>query len=526
MSFKRRLKAGIDVALSRIYRLGFKPLLRLMPLRYQERIVTLAHYAKLTMFHGYVEPFVPAAIRGLPLEPSVQLDDGAGSMPSRGPLSEADSIVPAWAVDELKALAAIEAPLYPTQEFLARFHTWSVPVETLPGEVFFECHDALVGSEPDVIFVVPWLKRGGADLGIVHHVNHCVAGGLKAVVVTTLDEESPWLSRLPWKAKAIEFGRLAHSLSKEDRCLVLVRLLLQSHAKTIHIVNSQLGWEVLQAYGRSLKASGKRVFASLFSDGLGQDGVPLGYAANYLPYTYCWLDGVLSDNRAFLNVLKSRYGVPEEMLHLVYFPTRFGQSALYGGTVKGGRVLWASRIAQEKLPEVLLEVARRAPEIKIDVYGEAYGTAEESLVKALQQLPNVRLLGRYEAFEQIVAPNRYSLFLYTSAYDGLPNVLLEAVAAGLPVVAPDVGGVSELIDDTTGYLVRDAHDPDDYLARIEEALGDPDERRARWERAWQRLQERHSFAAFHRTMASIPGYGHALAESAPCTDKVLRINGH
>jgi glycosyltransferase involved in cell wall biosynthesis len=42
----------------------------------------------------------------------------------------------------------------------------------------------------------------------------------------------------------------------------------------------------------------------------------------------------------------------------------------------------------------------------------------------------------------------------TSRFEGTPNVLIEAQAAGIPVVAPDVGGVNEaLLDGVTGILV-------------------------------------------------------------------------
>ena len=47
--------------------------------------------------------------------------------------------------------------------------------------------------------------------------------------------------------------------------------------------------------------------------------------------------------------------------------------------------------------------------------------------------------------------------LLTSRHEGLPNVLLEAQSLGIPVVAPDVGGVGETIwRGVTGWAVADA----------------------------------------------------------------------
>jgi glycosyltransferase involved in cell wall biosynthesis len=47
--------------------------------------------------------------------------------------------------------------------------------------------------------------------------------------------------------------------------------------------------------------------------------------------------------------------------------------------------------------------------------------------------------------------------LLTSVTEGLPNVVIEAQAAGVPVVSTDVGGVREIIDDgRTGFAVSEA----------------------------------------------------------------------
>ena len=55
----------------------------------------------------------------------------------------------------------------------------------------------------------------------------------------------------------------------------------------------------------------------------------------------------------------------------------------------------------------------------------------------------------------------FDAFIYTSSFDGMPNIILETMACGLPVVAPDVGGIGEaVVSGKTGHLVSNMADDD------------------------------------------------------------------
>ena len=76
--------------------------------------------------------------------------------------------------------------------------------------------------------------------------------------------------------------------------------------------------------------------------------------------------------------------------------------------------------------------------------------------------------------------------------------ILEAMAAGLPVVASDVGGVSEaVVDGETGLLVP-AGDADALAAAVGRLLADADERRRLGERGHAVARERFDVARFRR----------------------------
>ncbi len=68
----------------------------------------------------------------------------------------------------------------------------------------------------------------------------------------------------------------------------------------------------------------------------------------------------------------------------------------------------------------------------------------------------------------------FDIVAQASLSEGLPNVLLEAAAAGVPVIATDVGGTSEVvIDGQTGLLVPDG-DEDALVGALQRAIGNAD----------------------------------------------------
>lgn len=124
------------------------------------------------------------------------------------------------------------------------------------------------------------------------------------------------------------------------------------------------------------------------------------------------------------------------------------------------RLLSVGRLDPEKNPTMLADVLAllRAgdPRWHLEVVGE--GSMRETLIdraRALGVADSLSLSGYIAAGEPLWARYRTAhAFLHVSLTEGLPSVLFEAQAAGLPIVATDVGGVETVIEDgVTGLLV-------------------------------------------------------------------------
>ncbi|HYT92188.1 MAG TPA: glycosyltransferase [Gemmataceae bacterium] len=158
----------------------------------------------------------------------------------------------------------------------------------------------------------------------------------------------------------------------------------------------------------------------------------------------------------------------------------------------------AGRLSPEKGFGVLVEAATAVTRADRDVgfvlFGD--GPLRETLARQIAQrglaerfvLAGFRTdLGRFLPHCDLVALPSYT--------EGLPVIVLEAFAAGVPVVATAVGGTPEVIEEgQSGYLVP----PGDAAAlarRLSDLLGSDSERRAMGARGRQRVQEQFTFAA-------------------------------
>lgn len=193
---------------------------------------------------------------------------------------------------------------------------------------------------------------------------------------------------------------------------------------------------------------------------------------------------------------------------------------------KRRQILWASRVTRCKFPEILPRIARLLPDCDIHAYGaREFGyrfPATKSLLfpradlgDRIAKAPNLFWHGSYKNFRALPL-ERFDAFLYTSLYDGLPNVLLEAGAYRIPIVAPMVGGIGELIDKETGWPVSNAYDPREYADRVREILAAPVEATQRALSLSHLIARRHSFEAFCAAVRNLVG------DHVPARVEVLR----
>ncbi len=211
------------------------------------------------------------------------------------------------------------------------------------------------------------------------------------------------------------------------------------------------------------------------------------------------MDRVLAVSRPLVDILQRR-GVRPETISIL--PNAFASSlpALEPGPARvalglppaGPVVGWIGRMSPEKGPDVFV---KSAAESAVEgahwaMVGDGPERADaEAIVTALGLDHRVAFLGLVPDAGRLV--RAFDVLVLSSRTEGTPIVALEAMAAGVPVVATAVGGVPDLLDGGAGRLVP-PDDPPALAAAVDDLIGDPKAATLQADRAKERLAQEYA----------------------------------
>ena len=139
-----------------------------------------------------------------------------------------------------------------------------------------------------------------------------------------------------------------------------------------------------------------------------------------------------------------------------------------------------ARLTRQKNHSLLLRAfARLMPTQGVQLVLVGDGPLKPELQReadTLEIVGQVRFLGVREDVPDVLASS--DVFALSSDAEGNPLALMEAMAAGLPVVATAVGGVPELVTHGRDGFVVPPGDPDSLAAALGRLIGSPEQRQA------------------------------------------------
>jgi glycosyltransferase involved in cell wall biosynthesis len=209
------------------------------------------------------------------------------------------------------------------------------------------------------------------------------------------------------------------------------------------------------------------------------------------------VDRYLAVSREIAGELIDRLGWPAAKVEVVYNAVDVervvaeaspGLREQLGGSETRPLVITPARLDDQKGHDTLLEAVAEVPEAMFVLAGEGPRRAElEARASQLGVGERVRFLGRREDVPRLLAA--CDVFCLPSLYEGSSLAVLEAMAAGIPVVSSAIGGTEELIEDGAGGLLVPPGDAPALAAALRRVLGDADLRRELAAKARERVDQ-------------------------------------
>jgi glycosyltransferase involved in cell wall biosynthesis len=219
-------------------------------------------------------------------------------------------------------------------------------------------------------------------------------------------------------------------------------------------------------------------------------------------------------------------GIPRERLHII--PNAYGGGTEFAAPDEARKALgipagvphvgWIGRLGREKGADVLVDALRGLAER--DLVVSFVGDGRER--RTLERLVATHGLDRVVRFHGMV-PNAarlvraFDVVVLSSRTEGTPIVLLEAMAAGVPVIASRVGGIPDVVTEREALLVP-PEQPDLLASALAAVLRAPRSAAARAARARLRLAavgavepwlDRHE--ALYRDVQRVEGHAEQIA---------------
>lgn len=406
--------------------------------------------------------------------------------------------IPDFMLREWKKINKIDSQLYPTKEALSEIFQ----AKADDYDVGLAYYDIVknIPELPDYLFIVPWVRVGGADKVLINYIKAIKHHHpeWKVAVMTTLPGKNIRSDELPDNAYLIDFGNRAKTIWPTQKDLLFSRLITQLRCKKIHIINSEYGYNWAMSHKKFMKSE-RELSVSIFSmtnkynPGIGS------YANPYLLNIYSVVKNIYSDNENMLKDLIETQGFEQKNMYVIHQPIDLplkDKDRRNDDKKKRYRVLWASRVDDEKMPKLVPDIMKQLDTEKyvIEMWGEM---SDAYKVDMFNQTAGLVYKGKFKNFDELCERD-YDAFLYTSNRDGMPNVLLEAASHQIPIVASNIGGISEFIrDKETGLLVNDIENCEEYAKNIRNICEKPKQAKQYTENAKKLLKREHSWEQFY-----------------------------
>jgi glycosyltransferase involved in cell wall biosynthesis len=318
-----------------------------------------------------------------------------------------------------------------------------------------------------VLHLAPWVDFGGTDKGTIDWFRWLDRDRYAPSLVTTQPSANRRLHEV--EPYAEEVWALPELMSGAEMPAFIFDFIHSRGVRILHVMNSRLGFDLLPDLGAL--DSPPRTVVQLHVEEADRSGY-----VRYVTTRYGNLVDAFSVTSEHLAGAVYEYGISRDRIRVIhtgvdadeeFSPSR---TAPVGGLAADRvHILYPGRLVEQKDPLLMLEVATvlrdRGHAFQIHAVGE--GELEAELRRRIDE----RRLGDHVLIHpatNVLQPwyAASDILLMTSVFEGVPYVVYEAMAMGLPVVAPALAGNVELLGDVAGGLIEPRDDVEAYAAAV------------------------------------------------------------
>lgn len=328
-----------------------------------------------------------------------------------------------------------------------------------------------LAKNSDYIFVAPLISRNGGAAAVGWRYITTLLQHNPKYKITVIITSSRNPVGMPKGVKIIRFPSEIVKSHREYMDNKIAEIILTTKPKALHIIE-EFGFFANEQIASQIYLHSK-VFLSMFLLWDPQDGGGW-HLLTRNPQLIAYIDHIYTDNQYIIDFMADKYGLPRSKFTRHYQPAPLLSSVKIRELHSPLRIFWAARLDAQKRPDISVEIARqlhnKGIEAEIDIFGSHVLSNDYQAI-----IDDYRgYKGAFTGGLGTIA-HGYDAYLSTTSIEGMPNAILEAAALGLIIIAPNVGGIGEIIKQETGYLIHDYSDIDSYVDVIQRIINKPAE---------------------------------------------------
>ena len=318
-----------------------------------------------------------------------------------------------------------------------------------------------------ILYLAPWVGYGGSDKNTIDWFRWIDRDRFAPSLITTQPSPNPLIAEIAPFAE--EIWVLPDLMAAEHMPGFIFDFLCSRDIRLIHLMNSRLGFDLLPDL--ACLPHPPSVVVQLHVEEEDRSGY-----VRYVTTRYGNLvDRFSISNEHVANAVRE-YGIPPDKIRVIYTGVDADEEfspdnaqPIESLSDDCLQILFAARLVDQKDPLLAVEVAAglrsRGVAFQLHIVGE--GMLEEQVRQRISSLglgdrvllhpPTPGLRSWYAATDTL---------LLTSTFEGVPCVVFEAMAMGLPIVAPALPGIHELLNEEGDNLVKQRDSVDEYVEHL------------------------------------------------------------